>query len=340
MEHNLWKYCEDGQIKDFLVSLDLFAPAEMKTERQIACLYGLSNHMESHYYKTSIRKKDGTRRYLSVPDGLLKKVQRNIVRHILNGYSVSPYATAYKKGGSVRCNAASHVGQPVLLKLDISDFFGSILFYQVYSAAFPAQYFPPAAAVLLTNLCCYKERLPQGAPTSAPISNLVMKPFDSSMGQWCRDRGITYTRYCDDMTFSGDFDVTRVKNKVRGYLDAMGFALNEKKTRVERAGGRQLVTGLSVNEKVQTTAWYRRQLRQEIYYCKKFGTASHLKRYFEKNGKYTGKEVQLSKKQYLQGLLGKLDYIQFVNPSEQGFAEDRRWLLNEIQAMDTFPDAF
>lgn len=340
MENNLWKYCESGQIEDFLVSLNLFAPAGMRPERQIACLYGLSNHIESHYHKTSVRKKDGTLRYLSVPDGLLKKVQRNIVRHILNGYSVSPYATAYKKGGSVKDNAASHLGQPVLLKLDISDFFGSILFYQVYSAAFPAKYFPPAAAVLLTNLCCYKERLPQGAPTSAPISNLVMKPFDKSMGQWCQERGITYTRYCDDMTFSGDFDVIPVKNKVRGYLDAMGFVLNEKKTRVERAGGRQLVTGLSVNEKVQTTACYRRQLRQEIYYCKKFGIDAHLNRHFGEGKKYIPWEVPPSKKQYLQGLLGRVDYVQFINPSEQGFAEDRRWLLDEIQALDTFPDTF
>ena len=84
---------------------------------------------------------------------------------------------------------------------------------------------------ILTYLCCYRDYLPQGAPTSAAISNLVMKPFDTYMGAWCGEKGIRYSRYCDDMSFSGEFDADTVIRKAGGFLKAMGFELNTKKTK-------------------------------------------------------------------------------------------------------------
>ena len=141
-------------------------------------------------------------------------------------------------------NAGPHTGRKQVLKLDISHFFDSILFPRVISAAFPDTLFPPAAAALLANLCCCRERLPQGSPGSPAISNLVMRPFDESMRRWCEARQIVYTRYCDDMTFSGDFDPAAVYHKVKSYLEAMGFSLNEKKTKLLKDGVRQSVTEL------------------------------------------------------------------------------------------------
>ena len=107
---------------------------------------------------------------------------------------------------------------------------------------------PPAAGVLLTSLCCYRDCLPQGSPVSAAVSNLVMRPFDEYMGTWCRERGISYTRYCDDLTFSGDFNVKEVRDKAENFLKVMGFSLNRKKTRVLGRGQRQCVTGIVVND--------------------------------------------------------------------------------------------
>ena len=122
-----------------------------------------------------------------------------------------------------------------------------------------------------------QDRLPQGSPASAAISNLVMKPFDTYMEGWCRDRGIVYTRYCDDMTFSGDFRVSAVYGKVNGFLGAMGFELNQSKTKVLTRHVRQTVTGMVVNDKVQVPLPYRRALRQEVYYCLKYGVKEHLR---------------------------------------------------------------
>ena len=93
------------------------------------------------------------------------------------------------------------------------------------------------------------------------------------MGKWCEERKISYTRYSDDLTFSGNFDVKEVKHKARSFLEKMGFSLNEKKTRVLKPYQRQTVTGIVVNEKPNISKNYKRQLRQEIYYCEKYGVA-------------------------------------------------------------------
>lgn len=308
----LWKYCTSKHYKQFLVSLKLFGDTDFSSEKQVSCLYALSNDIQSHYQKTSILKRDGTPRLLLAPDPLLKKIQKNILRNILEPIPVSPYATAYHKGADVISNAAAHLGQKQLLKLDIEDFFGSIMFSMVRRSAFQDIYFPPAASTLLTYLCCYNDALPQGAPTSPAISNLVMKPFDSHIGEWCSARGIIYTRYCDDMTFSGDFDVNALKNKVRNFLQALGFSLNHQKTKLVTRHHRQSVTGIVVNRKLQVSRDYRKQLRQEIYFCQKFGVVSHLKRI-----NHSLEEGDIER--YLQQLQGKINFLLQVNPADQPF---------------------
>lgn len=265
----LWKYCSAEQCREFLLSFRLFGDTEWTEEKQIACLYAVSNHIETHYHPVVIRKRNGGERHLHVPDRLLMKIQKNILHHILDQMPVSPYATAYRKGTGILLNARGHVGAKQLLKLDIRDFFGHIIIPMVQRCAFPSRYIPPSVAMLLTYLCCYQEYLPQGAPTSAAISNLVMKPFDDYMGSWCEERGIRYSRYCDDMTFSGDFDAGAVIRKVGGFLNEMGFELNQEKTHVIPACRQQMVTGIVVNHKPQVSKEYRRKLRQELHYCEK-----------------------------------------------------------------------
>ena len=123
-------------------------------------MYTLSNRGSRNYRRVTIDKKDGGSRTLLVPCGLLKGVQRNILHHVLDERPVSPCAQAYRKGTDIRGNASCHLGKKLVLKLDISHFFDSILFPRVYGAAFPETLFPPAAAMLLTSLCCCNERLP------------------------------------------------------------------------------------------------------------------------------------------------------------------------------------
>lgn len=254
-------------------------------------------------------------------------MQRNLLAHVLVGLPVSPHATAYRKGVGILQNAAPHAGKAIILRLDIADFFPSITFAMVYARAFPRAYFPPAAAALLTSLCCCRDTLPQGAPTSPAISNLVMRPFDSFIGKWCAELGITYTRYCDDMIFSGDFDAYMVERKVEGLLSLMGFSLNRKKTRVYTPANRQQVTGIVVNRHPQASREYRRALRQELHYCAKFGVDSHLERTLAHRA---CKEEQL---RYLQAMLGRVAFVLQLNAQDAFFQEARMRIRGWIHAL-------
>lgn len=313
---SIWKYRTSKQSQEMIVSFGLFAPFDWSPDQQLATLYSISNHLDSHYQPVTLRKKDGSSRQVYAPDRLLKQIQRNILTQLIDETRLTPYATAYRKGASLVSNALPHVGQSQVLKLDIENFFDSIQFRQVMASAFPSHHYPPDVQYLLTNLCCYRESLPQGAPTSAAISNLVLTSFDTHIGEWCADRGLNYTRYCDDMTFSGEFQPRRVMNKVRSFLETYQFDLNEKKTKVLSTHDRQLVTGVVVNEKLQVSRTYRRQLKQEIYYCQKFGVASHL---------IQQKKLELDAvnetviTRYLQSLMGKVIFVLQINPEDQLF---------------------
>ena len=324
--HGLWKYCTPAQCRDFILSLNLTGSMRLSSEKQLALLYGLSNHTEDHYAKKKIPKRNGGFRTLYTPDPLLKYVQRQILRKVLVQFPVSGCACAYRSGASTRDNALPHVGKEKILKLDIHDFFGSISYISVCQHAFPGTIFPPQVQTLLASLCCYDSMLPQGAPTSPYISNLVMKPFDRYMEEWCRQRDISYTRYCDDMTFSGSFDARKVTAKVRAFLLRLGFELNEKKTRIITQSGRQEVTGLVVNDHIQVSKAYRRRLRQEWYYIRKYGLKGHLARINYSN----------TEEAYLASFSGKVNHVLQCCPEDAYFQEIKLALQSRT---DTRTDA-
>ena len=219
-------------------------------------LYGLSNNLEKHYHNVFIPKSDGSKRKLSVPDLILKRVQKSIADNILTQYPISRYAKAYKAGSSVQQNAQPHVGKKKILKLDIEGFFDHILYSQVKDIVFYEEKFSEPIRILLTMLCYYMESLPQGAPTSPAITNIIMYNFDEMVGAFCQKKNIAYTRYCDDMTFSGDFDQKEIIGFVKNELYKLGLFVKNRKTVVVPATKRQTVTGIVVNEKINITKDY------------------------------------------------------------------------------------
>ncbi len=282
-------------------------------------LYGASTHLSGHYRKAQIPKGNGEMRELYVPDAFLKSIQRAIAQKLLVLEPVSSYACAYRPGGSTLANARPHAGKPLLLKLDIRHFFDRLIYPLVKEKAFPAARYSEANRVLLSLLCTYRDVLPQGAPTSPAISNIVMREFDDAVGVFCKERGITYTRYCDDMTFSGDFDPKEVTKKVQAELGTLHLFLNEKKTVILRNGQKKAVTGIVVNEKPAAPAAYRKKLRQEIYYCKKFGVESHLAK----------SAIDGDVSACLNRLLGQVNYVLQIDPTNGEMQEYKSWLLSE-----------
>lgn len=320
MHGDLWKYCTKTQWQDYLLSLQLTG-RKLSPEKEMAVLYHFSNCQEQHYRKARIPKKNGGFRYLWIPDEQLAAIQRRLLVRVLEPMTVSGHATAYRKQHSVAEGVRPHVGKPVVVKMDVKDFFGSIGYLAVYGKAFPSWMFPDPVRGLFASLCCFRETLPQGAPTSPCISNLVMRDFDRSMGNWCAEREIAYTRYCDDLTFSGDFDPGQVIRKTGAFLENMGFTVNKEKTKVFTRGSRQEVTGLVVNEKIQVPRRTRRLLRQEWYYCKKFGVEEHQKKAGSKD----------SPEGYLERLEGKIRYVLSADPENREFLG----MLEEIRQLRT-----
>ena len=284
-------------------------------------LYSVSRNIPSHYRSVRIPKRGGGFRELSVPDRLLKAIQRKIHEKLLCLEPISPYATAYRPCGSTRIHASVHTGKAMLLKLDIDHFFDYAYYPLVKQKAFPSERYSEQNRVLLALLCTCGGTLPQGAPTSPAISNIILYDFDLTLGTWCAQRGIAYTRYCDDLTFSGDFDPGEVIAVVRAELKKLGFFLNDRKTAILRPGRRQLVTGLVVNESVHVPRDLIRSLRQELYYCQKFGIRSHLERTC----------IQTPPEEYAMQLLGRIGYVLSVEPEQHALAEGRQWLLAQLR---------
>ena len=125
------------------------------------------------------------------------------------------------------------------------------------------------------------------------------------------------------MTFSGDFDAALVKNFVQSQLRKMGFFLNEKKTAILRNGQKKCVTGIVVNEKINVPLTYRKSIRQEVYYCKKFGIMEHIKRC----------SIEKTEKAYLNSLLGRVNYVLSVDSENDEMKTYKAWIIREIKAL-------
>ena len=300
----MWKYIDKNQCNEFLLSLNLI-DNKLIDKDKIKKLYTISNKIEKNYKIFKIKKSNGKFRTIYEPNYTLKSIQRQILKNILNNKTISSYAKAYHKGIGLKDNASPHINKKIILKLDIKDFFNNINFFNIYNSCFPLEYFPKSIGMLLTYLCTYDEHLPQGAPTSAYISNLVMRDFDYEIGDWCKERKINYTRYSDDMTFSGDFIPSDIIKIVKKNLYKLNLELNNEKTHVIKNSCRQSVTGIVVNEKLQINNKYRKQIRQEMYYVKKYGIESHVNR------------INYNQENYLTHLYGKILFVLQINMDDE-----------------------
>ncbi len=306
----MWKYFNS---REFLLSLNLIN--NKKDNDYLKEIYSISNRIENNYNIFKIKKNSGGYRTIYEPNSILKHIQRQILINLLESEKISEYAKAYKKGTSIKDNAIKHVGKKIILKLDIEDFFNNISFLNIYRSCFNENRYPKDIGVLLTSLVTYEGYLPQGASTSAYISNLVMKDFDEKIGSWCKERNIDYTRYSDDMTFSGKFDSKEVIKYVRKHLYKLGLKLNNKKIHVVNSSCCQSVTGIVVNEKVQVASKYRKKIRQDIFYIKKYGLDSHLNKINIKD-----------KKKYMNTLYGKILYVLQINNFDKEFIEYKNYM--------------
>jgi retron-type reverse transcriptase len=237
-------------------------------------LRGLAFHAEvaglTNYLRFTVPKRGGGERELSVPHRRLAAAQRWILRTILDRLSVSEEAHGFVRGRSVLTNAQQHCGQAVVLNLDVQNFFPSIPFARVRRVFMGAGY-SKCVATILALVCTECPRrevvfegrrlwvatgirgLPQGACTSPALSNLVCLRLDRRLRGLAGKLGFVYSRYADDLTFSGGADLRQragaVLKSVGAILGSEGLQVHPDKTRVQPRSTAQVVTGLVVNDR-------------------------------------------------------------------------------------------
>lgn len=270
------------------------------------------------YRDFKILKKNGKKRAISEPLPSLKEIQIWVLNNILYQIKVSPFSKAYRKEISLVENLRYHKNQKKVLTIDIENFFTSIKTDSIQSI-FENVGYSPILSNLLAKLCTRNGSLPQGAPTSPYLSNIFFNPMDDTIAKYCLSKNIKYTRYADDLSFSGDFDENELLNLVESTISKSNLKLNKLKTKVMHQHMRQTVTGIVVNQKPQVVFHKRNNLRKDIYYIKKFGLKEHMKyRKIERNN-------------YLNHLIGQVNFVLQLNPSDKEFQEYKAFLIEEIR---------
>lgn len=234
------------------------------------------NKKRNSYRIFYIPKKSGGFRKIEAPSDELKSIQLWIKENILDKFSVSQYAKGFVKGTSIYDNAIQHVKKELVVNIDLKDFFPSIQYREIYKI-FKYIGYTDSVSKLLTNLCTNgAEVLPQGSPASPAISNLVSLKMDKRLGCLANKIGANYTRYADDITFSGKRNIKKYINLIQKIIREEGYAINEDKFRLQYSNQRQEVTGLIVNSGVSVSEQQINKLKNAIYYCKKYGVKDHM----------------------------------------------------------------
>lgn len=233
--------------------------------RRLGTLPEQLQNAPTDYQEFTLPKRSGGKRKIHAPNPKLKEIQRTILIRLLARLKSHPNVTGFEKRHSIVTNAKTHVGAAVILRMDIQEFFPATSANRVL-AYFRAIGWNKKTAKLLTALCTYKGSLPQGAPTSPRLSNLVNYEMDARLNGLANRAHAAYTRYADDFTFSFAQDnheniclTIRMTKKI---LSDYGYRIHhKKKLHVRRKHQCQQVTGLVVNEKVALPRRTRRWLR-------------------------------------------------------------------------------
>ena len=279
------------------------------------------NNVSGHYQEFWMRKRSGGYRMISAPDKDLQAIQSTIYSRILSSVTiVHPAAVGFRCGRSVVDNAAPHLGKRYVLKMDIHDFFGSIRSPRVRQT-FKKIGYPENVSKVLGALCCRHRHLPQGAPTSPALSNIVGYEMDRKLAALAAEYGLTYTRYADDLTFSGDvFPKEQIIPQVKRIIRDEKFEPNHKKTHFMNQSSRKIITGVSVASGVKLTIpkSKKREIRKNVYFILTKGLAEHQRR------------IGSHDPAYLKRLIGMLCYWRAIEP-DNTYASDSIAALKRLE---------
>jgi hypothetical protein len=282
-----------------------------------------------HYHYRVLTKSSGQIRLIEMPKPRLKEMQRQILVRILENVPSHTSAHGFVKGHSIKTFAAPHTHQRVVLRMDLQDFFPTFPAARI-AAFFRSTGYPNAVADLLAGLCTNSVRfdiqkrivlgiksehvrdardlysrphVPQGAPTSPALANICSYRMDCRLVRFAETMGATYTRYADDLAFSGDdrFErhVDRFSTQVAAILLEEGFHVNFRKTRIMRRGVRQHLAGVVVNDRVNVLRPDFDRLKAALTNCVRHGPLTQ------------NREAHPDFRSHLQG---RVAFVEMINP--------------------------
>lgn len=286
----------------------------------------LSLSPEYKYTAFEIPKKRGGSRRILAPCSRLKAVQRSLAAALDDVYRAPPSAHGFVSGKSIVTNASLHAGKRHVFNVDLLDFFGCIGFARVRGLFMAKPFgFSEDLATVVAQICCLEDALPQGAPTSPVVSNMIAWKLDGQLQALARRCRATYTRYADDITFSftrsaadlpadivvlTDDGVARAGAALTGLIEVNGFTINQAKVHLADQSGRMKVTGLTVNRMPNISRRYVRQIGSMLHAWRKHGYDAAQARF---NLEYDDRYRPSGQPKFLADVvMGKLLYLKSV----------------------------
>ena len=323
---NLLNQIKRAEIEDMGFDSSMYHPF---TEKQLN-FYCNPNHVFHRYRQFKIKKKSGGFRQITAPRTQSFMMMLSAVNEIFRSmYIPSDFAMGFTDGRSVVSNASVHLGMDYVFNIDLKDFFPSIHQARIWKRLqVPPFKFNQPIANLLAGLCCMKETseddkgnkksvfvLPQGAPTSPIITNMICDKLDYYLSRLAKRFNMNYSRYADDITFSSMRYVYSKHGKFMLELERIikkqGFTINELKTRLQKKGDRQEVTGIILSDKLNVTQKYVRDIRNILYIWDRYGYNVAYGKFFPKYKEEKG-HVKKGNPDLINVIDGKLMYLKMV----------------------------
>ena len=327
---------KQDEIRELGFDADKFYPFTMKQ----LLYYCNPNHVFHRYHQFQIKKKSGGFRQITAPRNQSFMMLLQSLNEVLKAiYTPSNHAMGFTEKRSVVTNAAVHKNQNYIFNIDLKDFFPSIEQGRVMKRLTLAPFnFSPQIALLISGLCSMRVKrehpietkqhdldkqfmyvLPQGAPTSPIITNMICDTLDRRLAGLAKRFGTRYTRYADDITFSSMHNIYSasgefIKQLIR-IINTQGFAINDAKTRLQKRGSRQEVTGLIVSDKLNVTKKYVREIRSLLYIWDKYGYSEAMSNFYPKYKAAKG-HVKKGNPDLQNVIDGKLMYLKMVKGDE------------------------
>lgn len=282
---------EQQEINNFINSLNLNSNVQISKYEYLSnnelknFLFGLlyyNQNKNNNYEFINIKKKNNTKRVLRKPKLKIKEIQALILQNYLEKIIVSDNATGFVKGRGIIDNAGAHKKSEKILKLDLKNFFDTInedmILKSLKNRSSNLSYNYNFAR-MIADITTVDNLLPTGAPSSPYLSNIVCYKLDFRINKFCSKRDITYTRYADDLTFSGKNITNRFYDQIKKIVEDEGFTINNDKTKFLYKGSKKKVTGYIINDGISIGRKEYKNLLFQLLFCKEYGIVQTINKF-------------------------------------------------------------